>query len=59
MPGESLTTRLNDSSSSGFATNRSQASTSLMWACSKKRTPERTRNGIPRRVSSICSSIEW
>ena len=34
------------------------ARTSLMCACSKKRTPERISYGMFRRVSSICSSSD-
>ena len=59
MPRTRRMVRLKASSSRGLAVRRRWASTSLMWACSKNRSPERTTKGMPRRESSTCSSMEW
>ena len=47
------------SSSPGCTRTRSRAQTSLMCACSKKRTPEVTTKLMRARVSSSCSSMAW
>ena len=59
MPGKSFSTRFSASSSPGLWAKRRWASTSLMWAASKKRTPLRTTKGMPRRASSNWISMEW
>src|SRR5438477_207996 len=57
--GYNFITRFHDSSSCGLVMIFRYAITSLMCACSKKRTPERISYGISRRDSSICSSSDW
>ena len=47
MPGKSNKSRRHEASSCGFCTTRKWASTSLIWACSKKRKPLRTVYGMP------------
>ena len=59
MPGSIRAMRLKATSSRGFMANFRNAATSLTWACSKNRSPLVIENGIPRFVSSICTSIEW
>ena len=59
IPGRRRTIRLKATSSRGLTMNFRKAATSLTCACSKNRSPLVIWNGIPSRVSSICSSIEW